>query len=329
MEALRFGSGQAVRRVEDPALVQGQGRFTDDVAPAGQLVARFVRSTQAHGRLLSVDVAAARQLPGVVAVYTGADLEAAGVKPFVLPPAFPRPDGKPMAGPARPVLAVGDVRFVGEPIALVVAESKEAARAAADAVTAEYASRPAVVDVRAAYAPGAPLILPDLGDNISAEMRHGDAAATDAAFATAAHVVKLDLVNQRLHPNPMEPRSLLAWVAEDGRLTMRASSQMPTALRDGVAGMVPGLSPEKVRVLVGDVGGGFGMKTGLYAEDVAVAYAAVQTKRPVKWQAERLDDFLAGHGRDVKSWPNWRSAQWQGAGPARARWPAWAPIRRW
>ncbi len=302
MEALRFGSGQAVRRVEDPALVQGRGQFTDDVAPAGQLFARFVRSTVAHGRLVSVDVAAARAVPGVVAVYTGADLQAAGVKPFVLPPAFPRPDGKPMAGPARPALAVGDVRFVGEPVALVVAESKEAARAAADAVTVEVESRPAVVDVSAAYAAGAPLLLPDLGDNVSAEMRHGDAAATDAAFAKAAHRIELDLVNQRLAPSPMEPRSLLAWLAEDGRLTMRASSQMPTALRDGVAGMIPGLSPEKVRVLVGDVGGGFGMKTGLYAEDVAVAFAALQTKRPVKWQAERLDDFLAaGHGRDVVS----------------------------
>ena len=302
MDTLRFGSGLAVRRVEDPALVRGQGQFTDDVQPAGQLFLRFVRSTVAHARITGLDVDAARALPGVVAVYTGADLEAAGVKPFVFPPAFPRPDGKPMASPTKRVLAVGHVHYVGDPVAMVVAQSRDAARAAADAVMVEYDELPAVVDAVAAAQPGAPAVYAGAADNICAEMRHGDRAATDAAFAQAAHTVSLEIVNQRLAPSPMEPRSVLAWVADDGRLTLRASSQMPTAVRDGVAGVIPGLSAANVRVLVGDVGGGFGMKTGCYPEDVAVAFAAWTLKRPVKWQAERLDDFLgAVHGRDLTS----------------------------
>ena len=287
MDTLRFGSGLAVRRVEDPALVRGQGQFTDDVQPAGQLFLRFVRSTVAHARITGLDVDAARALPGVVAVYTGADLEAAGVKPFVFPPAFPRPDGKPMASPTKRVLAVGHVHYVGDPVAMVVAQSRDAARAAADAVMVEYDELPAVVDAVAAAQPGAPAVYAGAADNICAEMRHGDRAATDAAFAQAAHTVSLEIVNQRLAPSPMEPRSVLAWVADDGRLTLRASSQMPTAVRDGVAGVIPGLSAANVRVLVGDVGGGFGMKTGCYPEDVAVAFAAWTLKRPVKWQAER------------------------------------------
>jgi carbon-monoxide dehydrogenase large subunit len=194
------------------------------------------------------------------------------------------------------------VHYVGDPVAMVVAQSRDAARAAADAVMVEYDELPAVVDAVAAAQPGAPAVYAGAADNICAEMRHGDRAATDAAFAQAAHTVSLEIVNQRLAPSPMEPRSVLAWVADDGRLTLRASSQMPTAVRDGVAGVIPGLSAANVRVLVGDVGGGFGMKTGCYPEDVAVAFAAWTLKRPVKWQAERLDDFLgAVHGRDLTS----------------------------
>jgi carbon-monoxide dehydrogenase large subunit len=258
LDVTRFGSGQAVRRIEDPALVRGQGRFTDDVVPAGQLSAVFVRSTSAHARLKAVDATEARAMPGVKAVFTGADLAGAGVKPIGLAPAFKRPDGQPMAGAPRVALAHETLHFVGQPVALVVAETRDQAQAAADAVVIDAEDLPAVVDPLQAVAPGAPVVWPSAPDNVCAEMRHGDAAGVDAAFAKAAHTVSLHLVNQRLAPCSMEPRSVLAWM--DGeRLTMRLSSQMPTAVRGGLAESIPGLSAEQVHVVVGDVGGGFGM----------------------------------------------------------------------
>jgi len=297
----RFGSGQAVRRIEDPALVQGQGRYTDDVAPEGQVFLRFVRSTSAHGRITAIDTAAAKAMPGVLAVWTGADLETAGVKPMALPPAFKNTQGKTMDAPTKRALAVGFVRYVGDPVAMVVASSREAARAAADAVMVDIDSLPAVGDMHSALAADAPQVWAGAPGNVLAEIRHGKADETAAAFAAAAHVVKLELLNQRLAPSPMEPRSVLAYL-EGERLTVRLSSQMPTAVRAGLADAIPGLNVENVRVVVGEVGGGFGMKGGIYPEDIAVAWAALQLKRPVKWQAERLEDFLsAAHGRDLVS----------------------------
>lgn len=297
--AERYGSGRTVRRVEDPALVQGQGRYTDDVTLPGQLYLAFVRSTVAHGRLVQIDIDAARQAPGVVAVYTGADLVAAGVRPIPVAPGFVRPDGRPMAAPPKRPLAHERVRYVGEPVVAIVADTRQAAKAAADLVFVETEDLPVNVDPLRALQPGAPVLWDDAPDNISAEMRHGHAAAAEAAFAGAAHRVALELVNQRLAPSPMEPRSVLAYL-DEGRLTMRLSSQMPTGVRTGLVDTIPGLSTERVRVLVGDVGGGFGMKTGIYPEDVAVAWAALQLQRPVKWQAERLEDFVSAvHGRDV------------------------------
>ena len=301
--AARFGSGKAVRRVEDPALVQGLGRFTDDVAPEGQLFMAFARSTVAHGRIVAIDVDAARAMPGVVAVYTGAEMAAAGVKPLPLAPGFRRPDGAPMATPPKRALALDRVRYVGEPVVAVVAETRQAAKAAADSLYIETEDLPVNVDPVRALQPGAPVLWEGAPDNISAEMSHGDAAATEAAFAAAAHRVSLDLLNQRVAPAPMEPRSVLAAFDDGtGRLTVRLSNQMPTGIRNSLADIVPGLTQQNVRVVIGDVGGGFGMKTGIYAEDVAVAWAALQLKRPVKWQAERIEDFLAAvHGRDVTS----------------------------
>ncbi len=299
LDVTRFGSGQAVRRFEDPALVRGQGRLTDDVVPAGQLSAVFVRSTSAHARLKGVDATEARAMPGVKAVFTGADLAAAGVKPIGLAPAFKRPDGQPMAGAPRVALAHETLHFVGQPVALVVAETRDQAQAAADAVVVDAEDLPAVVDPLQAVAPGAPVVWPGAPDNVCAEMRHGDAAKVDAAFKAAAHTVSLHLVNQRLAPCSMEPRSVLAWM--DGeRLTLRLSSQMPTAVRGGLAESIPGLAAEQVHVVVGDVGGGFGMKTGIYPEDIALGWAALKLRAPVKWQATRLEDFLsAAHGRDI------------------------------
>ncbi len=299
----RYGSGQSVRRVEDPALITGRGQFTDDVTLPGQLHLAFTRSAYAHARILSVDTSAALTMPGVVGVYTGADLVAAGVKAMPVPAAFPRPDGTPGTSAPRYPLAHDRVRYVGEAVVAVVANSPDEARAAADAVMVDYDELPAVVNVFAAMRPGAPQLCDGAPDNIAAAMRHGDAAATESAFAAAAHTVKVDVDNQRLAPSPIEPRCVLASVnADDGRLVMRLSSQMPTAVRGGLVDAIPGLSTENVRVLVGDVGGGFGMKTGIYPEDVCVGFAAWQLKRPVKWRADRIEEFLgAVHGRDVVS----------------------------
>ena len=294
----RFGSGQAVRRVEDLALLTGRGQFTDDLSRPAQAHLVFLRSPHAHARLRAIDVSAARALPGVIAVYTGADLVAAGVKPIGAPLPFPRPDGAPGATPVRHALAVDRVRHVGEAVAAVVAESRVVAQDALEAIVADFDDLPAVVDAFAAMAPGAPQLCEAAPDNIAAEMRHGDAAATDAAFARAAHVVALELVNQRLAPSAMEPRVVLAEMAA-GRLVVTLSSQMPTAVRDGIAAALPDLEPSQVRVRVHDVGGGFGMKTGLYPEDVVVAHAARSLARPVKWCAQRLEEFCASvHGRD-------------------------------
>jgi aerobic carbon-monoxide dehydrogenase large subunit len=301
--AARFGSGRAVRRIEDPALVAGRGRFTDNLPAQGSLHLVFVRSMHAHARLLSVDTAAARAMPGVVAVWTGADLAAAGVKPLPSAVPFKRPDGRPAASAPRHALAQGVLRFVGEAVAAVVARSRAEAEAAAEAVMVDVDMLEAVVDPFQAMHAGAPQLCEAAPDNISAQARHGDEAAASAAFAEAAHTVSLKLVNQRLAPSPMEPRAVLAQIEPGtGRLLVDLSSQMPTAVRDGLAALLPGLKPEQVQVRVGDVGGGFGMKGGIYPEDVVVGFAALQLKQPVKWVARRLEDFVAAaHGRDLVS----------------------------
>jgi carbon-monoxide dehydrogenase large subunit len=298
----RFGSGHSVRRIEDPTLVSGTGRYVDDVSIAGQLHVVLLRSPYAHARIASIDASAARAMPGVVAVYTGEDLEAGGVKAMPTPCPFPRPDGTPSKSAPMWPLAIGTVRYVGEAVAAIVAETRDAAREARDAVMVEYEDLPAVVTIDAALADGAPRVWPEAGDNWVAQARHGDAAKAVDAFAKAAHVVSLELVNQRLAAVAMEPRGVLAYPdAQTGKLTLRLSSQMPSGARDTIAGAL-GLSPEQARVVVGDVGGGFGMKTGAYQEDVVVGYCAKALGRAVKWTAERGDEFLAGRaGRDIVS----------------------------
>lgn len=301
----RFGSGQAVRRLEDDALLAGRGKFTDDVvpqAPQAQLRAVFVRSPYPHASIGTVDAEAARGLPGVVAVYTGDDLVAAGVKPLPHTAGFKRPDGSPGVSPAMYALAHERVRFVGEPVALVVAETLQQARDAAEAVFVDYAELPAVTTLAQALSEGAPLLTEAAPDNIAAEMRHGNAQATEEAFERAHHRVVLDLTHQRLAALTLEPRSVLAGVdADDGRLTIRMSTQMPSGVRNTVADAL-GIARDQARVLVGDVGGGFGMKTGAYLEDVALAHAAHQLRRSVKWVADRSEEFLSTyHGRDVQT----------------------------
>lgn len=298
----RFGSGRAVKRIEDEGLLKGVGQYTDDLAPAGQLRAVFVRSPYPHARIVSIDKANAAAMPGVVHVVTGAELVQAGVQAIPTNPAFKRGDGSPVATPPRRALAHERVRYVGEPVALVVAETLQQARDAAEAVWVEYEELPQVVDLEAATSPGAPVICPEAPDNVAAEMRIGDAQKAAEAFARAAHVVQLEIVNQRVAAVSIEPRSVLAWVADDGRLTLRMSSQMPSGVRNSLANDVLGIPREKVRVTVGDVGGGFGMKTGIYPEDAAVSWAAWTLKKPVKWIADRSEEFLSSfHGRDQRA----------------------------
>ena len=331
IEAGRFGSGHAVHRIEDEALLAGRGRFTDDVAAAGQAHIAFLRSPHAHARIRSLDADAARGAPGVLAVYTGAELAAAGVKPIPPIDVFRRADGSPLATPARRALAHEVVRFVGEPVAAVVAESREAARDACEAIFVDYEELPAVTDPVAATAPGAPALVAAAPDNIAAEMRHGDAEATRKAFEAAAHTVSLGLVNQRLAPSAIEPRSVLAeFDAASGRLTMRLSTQMPTGVMTSLLDAIPGLAPGQVRVVVGDVGGGFGMKTGIYPEDTSSPGPPAQLQRPVRWRAERSEDLLAAvHGRDQSSAaPSSRSTPTAGSWRcACARSPTSAPTR--
>jgi aerobic carbon-monoxide dehydrogenase large subunit len=299
----RYGSsGQSVRRIEDPALVAGRGQFTDDMSLPGQTHMVMLRSPYAHARILSVDASAALAMPGVLAVFTGADLVQAGVKSMSQPLPFPRPDGKPGATAQRYVLAHEVARYVGEAVAAVVAETRLAAINAAEAVMVDYEELPCVVDAVRAMSSGAPALCPEAPDNIASAMRHGDAAAVDQAFAKAAHKVSVDIVNQRVAPSPMEPRVVLAYPeAGTERIVVQLSSQMPTAVRDGVAGAL-GLDSNQIRVRVADVGGGFGMKTGCYPEDVMAAHAARTLKRPVKWVSQRLEEFQAStHGRDLVS----------------------------
>jgi len=299
----RFGSGQSVRRLEDDGLLAGRGRFTDDVRVDGQLHVAFVRSPYPHARIVGVDTSAAEAMPGVVKVLTGAELVAHKVRPLPGVAGFRRADGTNAVTPPRRVLAHERVRFVGEPVVAVVAESVQQARDAAEAVFIEFEDLPVVVEPAQAMAAGAPALSDEAPDNISAEMRHGDAAATQKAFAAAAHVVTLDIVNQRLAAVTLEPRSVQAdFDRASGRTTVRMSTQMPSSVRDTLCDEILSIPRDQVRVVVGDVGGGFGMKTGIYPEDALVAYAARSLQRPVKWIADRSEEFVAStHGRDVQT----------------------------
>jgi carbon-monoxide dehydrogenase large subunit len=298
----RFGSGRAVKRIEDEVLLAGAGRFTDDVAVSTQATLSILRSPVAHARIKSIDTTAAKALPGVLAVLTGADLVAAGVKPMPIAPIFKRADGSPSAIPLRHALAPDIVRFVGEAVVAVVAETLEQAKDALEAVTVEYEDLPVVVDMADAIKPGAPKVYADSPDNLVAAMNHGDTAASDAAFAAAAHVVSVDIDNQRLSAVPMEPRSsLVLYDAATEKFTIRLSNQMPSGAKDTLCGTLD-IAPDKIRILIGDVGGGFGMKAGLYPEDMVAVFAARLLKRSVRWKAARIDEFLAAmHGRDIET----------------------------
>ena len=292
--------GARVERKEDYRFLTGAGQYTDDVALPRQTYAVFVRSPHAHAKIRSIKKGAALKAPGVLAVYTGEDLAAAKVGGLPCGWLITGTDGQPMKEPPHPPLAQGKVRYVGDHVAVVIAESLSAARDAADLVQVDYEPLPAVVDASKATQKGAPALHDIAPDNKCYTWALGDKAAVDAAFAKAAHVTKLEFINNRLIPNAIEPRAANATYSRaDDSYTLYVASQNPHVERLLLTAFVLGLPEHKVRVVAPDVGGGFGSKIYLYAEDVAVTWASRQLGRPVKWTAERSESFVSdAHGRD-------------------------------
>ena len=291
--------GQSLLRREDRRFLTGAGQYTDDVVMPGQTWAVFLRSPHAHARITSIDTARALKAPGVVALFTGADRAEAKVGGLPCGWLIHSKDGSPMKEPPHPVLAQGKVRHVGDQVALVVAETALQARDAAELIEVDYEPLAAVVDTATAdKAPAA--VHDDVPDNVCYDWGHGDKAAVDAAFATAAHVTRLDLVNNRLIPNAMEPRAANAvYSRHDDSYTLYVANQNPHVERLLMCAFVLGLPESKVRVIAPDVGGGFGSKIFLYAEETALVWASKRVGRPIKWTAERAESFLTdAHGRD-------------------------------
>jgi aerobic carbon-monoxide dehydrogenase large subunit len=296
--ALASTIGQPVLRKEDARFLTGTGQYTNDVSMPRQTCAYFLRSPHAHAAIRSIDVVKAKTLPGVVEIFTGADLT--GVNGLPCGWLITGTDGKPMNEPPHPVLAQAKVRYVGDAVALVIAESIAEAKDAAEQIGVDYDVLPAVVNPVDALAPGAPLIHDQAPGNKCYTWAIGDKAAVDAAFATAAHVTKLDIVNNRLIPNAIEPRAALAvYDRADDAYTLYVTSQNPHVERLLMTAFVLGLPEHKVRVIAPDVGGGFGSKIYLYPEETAMVFASKRINRPIKWAAERSESFLSdAHGRD-------------------------------
>jgi aerobic carbon-monoxide dehydrogenase large subunit len=298
-EPSKYGIGQPVSRKEDPILVQGQGRYTDDINVPGQVYATVVRSPVAHGVIKAVDVEPARLMPGVLAVYTADDLEAAGYGGLKCIVEFPNRDGTPIRKPVRKALAKDKVRFVGDPVVAIVAETPVIAQDAAEAVILDIDALPAVTRAGEADRSGAPQLYDDVPNNVVLDYHYGDSEAADAAFAKAAHVARLDLVNNRLVVASMEPRGIIAeYDKADERWTVHTGCQGAFGMRNNLADVM-GVAKEKVHVLVGHVGGSFGMKAQVYPEYICVLHAARDLDRPVKWIDTRSGAFLSDqHGRD-------------------------------
>jgi aerobic carbon-monoxide dehydrogenase large subunit len=297
---MKFGVGQPVRRFEDVRLVTGRGRFQDDMRLPGQAYAVFLRSPHAHARILSIDTQAAVAAPGVLAVYTGDDFNADGLS---MPKAMMRrkkADGSPMFAPQRPALVVDRVRYVGDPVAMVTAETLMQAKDAAELVAIEYEALPSVTSTAEAALPDSPRVWDENPDNISHRVQHGNRAATDAAFAQAAHVVRQRYVITRVHAQYMEPRGAIGtFDASESRYTLYADVNYPHRVRNMLATSVFNVPESSVRVVCHDVGGGFGAKGWQYVEHRLTLWAARKLGRPVKWTCERSEVILADeHGRD-------------------------------
>ncbi|MEZ4726170.1 MAG: xanthine dehydrogenase family protein molybdopterin-binding subunit [Caldilineaceae bacterium] len=287
--------GKSIKRVEDPRFIQGKGKYVANLQIPGMLHAAIVRSPHAHAKIKGIDASAALAMPGVVAVYTGQDLADDGVGG--LPCGFNPPGIKTAPHPA---LAMGKVRYVGDGVAVVIAESRYVAQDAAEAVQVDYEPLPAVVDAKKATDPGAPQLHDEIPNNTSFYWALGDRSETDRVFAAADHVVTLDLINQRLIPNAMEPRACVAQYSDfSDELTVWTTSQNPHIIRLLLSIATLNVPENKLRVISPDVGGGFGSKIFHYAEEVIVPWAARKLNRPVKWVATRSEAFVTdAHGRD-------------------------------
>jgi carbon-monoxide dehydrogenase large subunit len=293
------GIGASVRRKEDRRFLTGSGNYLDDIAIAGQTYACFVRSPHAHAGF-TIDVSAARAADGVVNVFTGADLAAAGLGTLICGWAVTGKDGEPHRSPPHPILATDTVRHVGDPLAVVIAETYAQARDAAEQVVVDYDVRPAAVDLAGALRDGAPEVHPEAPGNLCYDWEIGDKAATDAAIAGAHHVSRLDLVNNRLIPNAIEPRAALAqYNSGTEEITLYTTSQNPHVHRLVMSAFIQIAPEHKLHVIAPDVGGGFGSKIFIYSEECVCAWAAREVRRPVKWTAERSESFMSdAHGRD-------------------------------
>ncbi|HTB44550.1 MAG TPA: xanthine dehydrogenase family protein molybdopterin-binding subunit [Acetobacteraceae bacterium] len=294
----KFAVGQPVSRKEDPVLLRGQGRYSDDLNYPGQLYGVMVRSRVAHGVLRSIDTDAARDLPGVRAIITVKELDAAGIRNMPAAGGKHR-DGSPTPRPAQRPLATDRVHYVGEPIAMAVAETAKQAKDAAEAVFADIDPLPAVTTASAAAAPDAPLLHDDAPGNLCLDFHYGDSERVAAAFAGAAHVTTLSMRNSRIVVCPMEPRSAIGeYDAAEDRLILRLGCQGVFGQRNLLSNIL-GVPVEKLRVLTGNVGGSFGMKASAYPEYICLLHAARTLGRPVKWTDERSESFMSdSHGRD-------------------------------
>ena len=291
--------GKPIRRREDERFLTGVGQYTDDVVLPHQTFAVFLRSPHAHARIKSIDLTKAKAAPGVVRIFVGADLAEAKVGGLPCGWLIHSKDGSPMKEPPHPVLAQGKVRHVGDQVALVVAESIAEAKDACELIEVDYEELPAVIDITQAQG-HAGSVHDDVADNVCYDWGHGSKDAVDAAFATAAHVTTLDLVNNRLIPNAMEPRAANAsYTKHDQSYTLYVANQNPHVERLLMCAFVLGLPESKVRVIAPNVGGGFGSKIFLYAEETALVWASKFVGRPIKWTADRSEAFLTdAHGRD-------------------------------
>jgi carbon-monoxide dehydrogenase large subunit len=293
------GIGASVRRKEDYRFLTGNGNYLDDMNVAGQCHAYFVRSPHAHATF-TIDTKAASAMPGVTAVYTGADIAAAGLGGLICGWTITGKNGEPHIAPAHPLLAQDTVRHVGDTVAVVIAETYNQAKDAAEQVAVEYSAKPAVTAPAAALESGAPQVHADAPGNLCYDWEIGDKAATDAAFEGAHHLTKLDLVNNRVIPNAIEPRAALAeYNSGTDEITLYTTSQNPHVARLVISAFVQIAPEHKLRVVSPDLGGGFGSKIFIYLEECVTAWAARELGRPVKWTAERSESFMTDcHGRD-------------------------------
>ena len=296
-------SGQSVLRLEDERFLRGQGRYVDNLNFEGQVYLHVVRSFLGHAKILNIQPESACQLPGVLGIFTGEDLIQDGVLPIPMTLQYKRPGGLPALSEPYHALAQGVVRFLGQPVAIVIAESAAAALEGGQCLVIEYEELEAVTDLQQAIAPDAPRLCDELPDNIAAAQTEGDFEKVAKAFAKASHVTRMNLVNNRVVGSPLEPRALLCEIEpKSGNLILHAMHQSLSRLGAVLCGVFQ-LEAEKLRIIVRDIGGGFGTKVAVYPEDILVVYAAKKLKRTVKWTSTRSEEFQASvHGRDQRNY---------------------------